>query len=159
MGQIPAHPSDAISAQGTYFGTLSDTPGSPIGDSDYGELAEVVTIGGPNRTSEEIDVTHLRSVGGYREFIRGFKDGGELPMELNYVPGSISQAAILAEFESGVVRSRRLFYPDGATSTFNAFVKGSAQSANTGAKLPLNVTFRVVGPIDFVPGGGSPAPA
>ncbi len=146
--------SNAISAQGTYFGT-----GDGASPEDFGELAEVVSIGGPNQTSEEIDVTHLRSMSGYREFIQSFKDSGELPLECNYVPGSLSQAAILAEFDTGTIKTRRIFYPDGATDTFSAYVKGITRGAVVGNKIPMNITFRLVGPVSMVGSGTSPAPA
>jgi hypothetical protein len=150
--------SSAISSAGTYFGTALDdaSPGSP---EDFGELAEVVSIGGPAETSEEIDVTHLRSPGRYREFIASFKDGGELPLELNFVPGSASQAALRDEFADQPVKRRRIFYPDGTTDTFNAFVKGRGKSASVGTKLTLNITMRIVGPVTTEDAVPSPQPA
>ena len=41
----------------------------------------LTSIGGIARSSETIDVTTLDSDGGYREFIPGFKSGGEVSLE------------------------------------------------------------------------------
>ncbi len=147
--------SGAISSANTYFGTALDDV-SPSSPDEWGELAEVVSIGGPAETSEELDVTHLRSPGRYREFIASYKDGGELPMELNFVPGSTSQAALLDEFDDQPTKRRRIFYPDGTTDTFHAYLKGRAKGASVGTKLSLNVTLRIVGPV--VPDYSSQSP-
>ncbi len=150
--------SGAISSAGTYFGTALDD-NSPASPEEFSELAEVVSMGGPTETSEEIDVTHLRSPGSYREFIPSYKDGGELPLELNFVPGSASQLALQAEFEETPqpTKRRRIFYPDGSTDTFHAYVKGRAHGASVGTKLTMNITLRIVGPVVVAPSSQSPA--
>jgi hypothetical protein len=149
--------SGAISSAGTYFGTALDDM-SPASPAEFSELAEVVSIGGPTETSAEIDVTHLRSPGNYREFIPSYKDGGDLPLELNFVPGSASQLALQAEFEgTQPTKRRRIFYPDGSTDTFHAYVKGRAHGASVGTKLTLHVTLRIVGPVVVEPSSQSPA--
>ncbi len=150
--------SGAISSANTYFGTALDDF-SPASPEEFSELAEVVSMGGPTETSEEIDVTHLRSPGSYREFISSYKDGGELPLELNFVPGSASQLALQAEFEDSPQPTlrRRIFYPDGSTDTFHAYVKGRAHGASVGTKLTLNITLRIVGPVVVAPSTQSPS--
>lgn len=49
-------------------------------------IANVTSIGGPERTRETIDVTAHDSPDGWMEFIGGLKDGGELTCEINYDP-------------------------------------------------------------------------
>jgi hypothetical protein len=137
--------SDAISAQNTYFSN-----GDGASPEVFTELAEVVSIGGPNETSEEIDVTHLRSTGGYREFIQSFKDGGEIPMELNMINANTTQQSLRTDFQAGTVRNRRITFPDGTTCTFSAFVKGIGAGAQVGSKLSSSVTMRVVGETTWV---------
>jgi hypothetical protein len=135
---------DATSTQGVYIGTSDG--GSP---ANYAELARVTNIGGPNETMDELDVTHLRSTGMYREFIPNFKDGGELPITMQFGAGSASQLALMAEFESTPppTQERRMFFPDGSTATFNAFVKARNSPVAVGGVLELNVTLRISGPV------------
>lgn len=64
--------SNAFSGVGTVFKRNATT------------LAEVNSISGPNKSRGTIDVTSLDSTGGYREFIGGFRDGGEVTLNMNY---------------------------------------------------------------------------
>lgn len=51
------------------------------------EVANVKSIAGPDgREAEEIDFTHLRSDGGYRELRQGFKDPGTITLNLHFDP-------------------------------------------------------------------------
>lgn len=139
--------SEATSAQGTYFST-----GDGASPEVFTELAEVVNIGGPNETADEIDVTHLRSTGGYREFIQSFKDGGELSLELNFVPGNATQQAMDADFASGATKNRKITYPDGSYHSFAGWVKARGNSStNVGSKLSRMYTVRIVGPVELTP--------
>ena len=136
---------EAMSAQGTYIATGDAS--SPEGFT--AEVAEVKNIGGPDEKADEIDVTHLRSPGGYREFIQSFKDGGELPLTMNFLPSDNTQdssSGLRADFQSGAIKNRRIFYPDGTTCTFASWVKGIGTGAQVGNALELNVTLRLVGP-------------
>lgn len=146
--------SNATSSQGVYFGTSDGA--SP---ETFEELAEVVSIGGPNESADEIDVTHQRSAGGYREFIQSFKDGGEFSMDLNFVGASISQQNIRSDFASGETKRRRIYYPDGSYSTFLAWVKGVGNTSSVGNKVAMTVNVRVSGPVVLTPASTSPAPA
>lgn len=147
--------SDAMSAQNTYIskGTLSSPP-------SYTEIAEVKSIGGPNESAEEIDVTHLRSSGGYREFLQSFKDGGELPLTLNFLPINPTQdgqTGLRADFASGTTYPWKITYPDGSYLTFDGWVKAIGQAGTeVGSPLELNVTIRVTGPVSLTEGEGSP---
>lgn len=137
--------SQARSAQGTYFSTGDGT--SP---EQFTELSEVVSIGGPDEQADEIDVTHLRSEGGYREFIQSFKDGGELPLVMNFIPSSTSQQALDADFTSGTTKNRRITYPDGSYHSFAGWVKRRAnEEIAVGNKLGRAYTIRIVGPVSF----------
>jgi len=47
-------------------------------------VAEINSISGFNKTRDIIDVTTLDSTGGYREKISGFRDGGEITLNMNF---------------------------------------------------------------------------
>ena len=68
--------STAVSGVGTLFRRWSG--------SAWVNIAEVNSISGPSMTRETIDVTSLDSVGGYREFIAGFRDAGNVQLAMNF---------------------------------------------------------------------------
>lgn len=136
--------SDAVSAAGTYLSRQSDS--SP---SEYIELAEVKSFGGPNQDSEEIDVTHLRSPGRRREYLQSFLDSGELPMNLNALLGNATHQQLQADYDSGDVVEYKLTFPDTSTATFDAYVKSIGVAAQVGNALEMNGTLRITGEITW----------
>ncbi len=135
---------EAESAQGTFIET-----GDGASPENFSELAEVSNIGGPNEKADEIDATHLRSPEGYKEFIPSFKDGGEIPLTLNYIAGSTTQSALRAEFNQTPppTKNRRITWPDGSTTSFAGWVKARGASAQVGSKISSMVTLRGVGAV------------
>lgn len=103
------------------------------------EVAELTSIGGLELSADTIDVTSLDSDGGYREFIGGFKDAGEVAISGFFNPGDEGQAAVYAAFESGETTACKIVFPAalGASWEFNAVVIGFS----TGAELEDAVSF------------------
>jgi hypothetical protein len=143
MLPVIAGGTDGMSSQGTYIQF-----GDSASPNTFTEVAEVSSIGGPNEDSEELDMTHLRSTGGYREFLQSFKDAGELALTMNFIPSNATQnsvAGVRSLYQSGAVRGWKINFPDGTTCTFDAYVKAIGQVATVGQKLELNVTLRITG--------------
>lgn len=132
--------SDAISAQGTYL-----TIGDGASPEQFTEIPECKTIPGPAGTSDELDATHLRSTGGYREYKQSFKDNDDMTLECNYVPGDPVQASLRADYLTGVVRHFVKHYPDNSTDAFSAYVKSASSPAAVGELISFTVTLRVTG--------------
>ncbi len=132
--------SDGISSQGTYL-----TIGNGASPEVFTEIPECTTIPGPAGTSDEIDFTHLRSVGGYREYKQSFKDNDDMTLECNYIPGDPVQANLRAAYLSGTVTNFVKHYPDNSTDAFSAYVKSASSPAAVGDKLKFTVTLRITG--------------
>ena len=64
--------SNAISSLGALL-KISNGASAPV----FAAIPELRSINGPSMTSEDIDVSHLGS-SGYRDFIAGFKEAGEI---------------------------------------------------------------------------------
>lgn len=129
--------SGAVSA----FGTKLKRAGTAI--------AEVVSISGPTLAADTIEVTSHDSTSGYREFIGGPKDGGEVTLEINYLPANATQknssGGVLYDFEAGTVTSYSLVMPDAATTTWTlpCVVTGFELGAPFDDKLGATVTLKV----------------
>lgn len=111
-------------------------------------ISEVTSIGGLELSSETIDVTTLDSDGGYRKFIGGFKDGGEVPIEGFFNPGDTTgQMAMYDAFESGVEQSFVILFPPelGASWVFKGVVTAFSTSAELEDAIPFSSTIKVSG--------------
>lgn len=137
---------EAFSAQQSYISV-----GDSASPNTYTEVAEVKNIGGPNEAAEEIDVTHLRSPGSYREFLQSFKDGGEIPIVANYIPTHSTHGSgsggVRGLFASGAVRGWRITLADGTLLYFDGWVKAIGTPVQVGNAVELNFTIRVSGAV------------
>jgi hypothetical protein len=138
--------SDAFSAQQSYISV-----GDAASPNTYTEIAEVKNIGGPNESSDEIQVTHLRSPSNYHEFLQSFKDGGEIPCVANYIPSNATHASgasgLRGLFASGENRGWKITLADGTLLYFDGYVKALGTPIQVGNAVELNFTIRVTGPV------------
>lgn len=117
------------------------------------EIAEVVEIGGPGMEIEVLDATHLRSPNFWREKIGGVKDGGEISLTVNYIPGDVSHDAstgLLSAFtgaKSAPIDAYTLVFPDddATTWTIPGFVSSFEPGAAFEDKLTAEITITVSG--------------
>lgn len=85
-------------------------------------VAEILGVTPPNATVETIDVTTHASAGGFREFIAGLADGGEMAIRVNWVPGSASDTLISAAIAARAAKAFSITVP---ASTGNRTFTGS----------------------------------
>lgn len=86
------------------------------------KIANLTSIGEIGVESEEIDTTDLDSVGGYKEFIAGSKDAGEVSISGN-IKDETNVEKMLALAESQSLEDWMVTYPSGAKWEFKAFIK------------------------------------
>ena len=107
-------------------------------------VGKLSSIGELSPDSEELDVTTLDATGGYREYIQGLRDAGELEIEGYHNAGDNGQAALRAAYASGDCGSFVITFPDNTTAAFSAFVKlqFSLKKSNSGfVKLFIIIHF------------------
>lgn len=110
--------SEATIGLGTAFQLRSGT--SPT--FTYTDIGEAVSINPPNPTRETVDVTHLKSPNGTREFKGTLRDGGEASVMFNFTPAAYAIASTL--FLEDDVQHFRVLYPEGDSDDFSAIVTG-----------------------------------
>ena len=98
-------------------------------------IASLTSIAGLELSADTIETTTLDSVGGYRTFVQGLKDAGEVSISgfFDYA----AHNAILADFNTGTSASYVITFPGGKNWTFDAVVTGFS----TGAELEDLVSF------------------
>ena len=111
------------------------------------DIPSLTSIGVVSVSADELDATTLDSASGYREFLAGFKDSGELTIT-GYHDGSAAQAGIRTAFGTGAVHATVITFPDSKTVTFNSFVKGfTIGSADVDGIVGFGATFRISGAV------------
>lgn len=108
-------------------------------------VAELSEIGGLELSADTIDVTALDSTGGYRNFIGGFKDAGEVSLSGFFNPGDLGQSALYTDFQSGVTDNFTILFPFGASWTFQGVVTGFKTSASLEDAISFEATVKVSG--------------
>jgi predicted secreted protein len=107
-------------------------------------IANVTSVKGPEIERETYDVTAHDSPNGWREFIGGLKDGGEVSVEVNYDPRS--HDPLVSDFDDPTPRNYKMLFPGTLGSwAFAAILSGFSQEAPVDDKLSAELTFKVSG--------------
>ncbi|AHK42211.1 putative major tail protein V [Ensifer adhaerens OV14] len=115
------------------------------------ELAEVFDITPPSDTVDVVDATHMQSPNRTREFISGLSDPGEASFEMNFVPGSASDAKIREIRTAGSRVKCRITFPNSVKWIFSGLVTGYEPAVPTDDKMTATVTFKVTGSYTSTP--------
>jgi predicted secreted protein len=134
-------PSNALAA----FGTKLNWDGA--------DVAEISNIGGPGESMDPIDVTSHDSPDAYREFVAGVKDGGEITLEGNLIPGDTAgQVAMYADFQAGSKKAWKLKFPAWVTSSHEypeidgyGFITAYAFNFPFEDKISFTATIKITG--------------
>lgn len=123
--------------------------------STWNEIPECRGIPVPEKTQEYPEVTSLDSTNGFREYIAGLKDPGELTFEALYTEAGMT----LIEGLDGVLAYVRCTFPlqpsqvsAGDVFSFRAFLTATPQAADVGAPVTMTVQCRVSGARTYTAG-------
>lgn len=131
----------ATRSQGT---TLKFTPAG----AQQVTVGRLTSVGEIQPDSEELDVTTLESTGGYREYIQGFRDSGEVEISGFHDAGDAGQKALRAAYNSGAAGAFQVDFPDGSKVEFSGFVKShTIGSAEVDGAIGFGATLRITGPV------------
>lgn len=115
-------------------------------------IANVTNVSGPEIERETYDVTAHDSEDGWREFIGGLKDGGEVSIEVNYDPRK--HDVLVADFEDTAPRNYKMVFPGGIGEwALKMLLTGFSQEAPVDDKLAAELTFKVSGKPAIADGG------
>ena len=136
--------SNAFSGVGAKF---QRGDGGSTSVENFTDIAEVNSISGPNMSRDTIDVTSLDSTGGYREFIAGFRDGGEVSLEMNFSLATYD--TMKDDFEDEETHNYRIVLPDTGATTFDfaGLVTSLGMAVPMDDKVTSSVTIKVSGQV------------
>jgi len=122
------------------FGTVLNWDGE--------DIAELTGISGPSMSAEVIDLTSHDSADSFREKVAGVRDGGEISIEGNFIPGDTAgQIAAIADFIAGSTKEVIITGPTAAgfTWTADAFISAFEPSHPFDDKLSFTATLTITG--------------
>lgn len=112
------------------------------------KVAGLTSIGGLDLSADTIDVTTLDSDGGYKEFIGGFKDAGEVSISgyFDLSTGS-GQKDLYDAFEAGDTKDFSIEFPAAmkAKWTFKGVVTGFKTDVSLEDPVNFEATIKVSG--------------
>jgi hypothetical protein len=112
-------------------------------------IGALTSIGEITPDSEELDATTLGSTGGYREFLQGFKDSGEVTLSGYYDKTDVGQQALITGYGTGTVSAVVITFPNSAGgASFQAYVKSfTLGSADVDGIVGFGATLRISGAV------------
>jgi len=126
-----------LSAYGTKF-CLGST-------STAQQIANLTGISGPSISVDTIDVTAHDSTGGYREFVAGLIDPGEITLEGNLVTAAAGNV-ILTELSARASTKATIIFPTGACwKSTSALVTAFETDAPHDGKIGFSATLKISG--------------
>lgn len=136
----------ATRAQGT---TLKFTPAN----GTQVTVGKLTSVGEIAPEAEEVDITTLESSGGYREYMQGFRDSGELEITGFHDADDVGQTALRTAFASGASGSFEVKFPDDTAVTFSGFIKShTIGSAEVDGAIGFGAVIRISGAVTVTEG-------
>lgn len=136
----------ATRAQGT---TLKFTPAN----GTQVTVGRLTSVGEIAPEAEEVDITTLESTGGYREYMQGFRDSGELEIAGFHDADDDGQVALRTAFAAGTNGSFEVKFPDDTAVTFSGFIKShTIGSAEVDGAIGFGAVIRISGAVTVTEG-------
>jgi len=97
-----------------------------------------------------LDASNMDSPDQFREYLVGFRDGGQIQLAGNWI-GTAGQSALKTDLDSGTKRAFTLAIGSSAVTTIsgNAFVEGLSIDVKHDALLSFSATLRITGKPTF----------
>lgn len=126
------------------------------------KVGEIIDIDGPGMSKDAIEVTASDGTAGdgYREFLPGWRDGGEVTISANWVPADSTHdgtTGLLSVFEGDDLQAFKIETPagsDGSDGTvvisFNGIVTDFSVSMPLEEQSQLDCTIKLTGAVTVV---------
>jgi len=127
--------------------------------SHWDAISEITSIKGPGMKRETIEVTSIDSVGGWKEFIAGFREAGTLQLSMNFSRGNLD--LFMEDFESDEEQSYEIVIPDTSVTTieFTGLVTELPLSISAKDAISNDVTIQITGKPVINNGANSGSPS
>ena len=112
-------------------------------------IGALTSIGEITPDSEELDATTLDSTDGYREFLQGFKDSGEVTLSGYYKKTDPGQQELITGYGNGEAKTVVIAFPESSGgASFSAYVKSyTLGAADVDGIVGFGATLRISGEV------------
>lgn len=110
-------------------------------------VAHCTSIGTPSVTTDMVECTALDSPGGFKEFMAGWKEGGEVTIEGYFDAADAGQQELQKVQDDGTKAAFQLVFPAtiGKTWAYNGYVTAFSQTVATADIIGFSATIKVDG--------------
>ena len=122
----------------------------------FARIPECKSVSVPSSEQDYIDVTSLDSPDGYREYIKGLKDMGEISLTVGYTAEGYTQQ-IADQNLNGAIYYRTTLAPQPDQTTgdvfeYRGFPRVAMSDGAVDGVLDMTVTIRTTGNLEYTPG-------
>jgi len=115
----------------------------------FSAIAEITELSGPKMERDAIEVTNHQSADGYKEFIAGMRDGGEVTIKANWLPNNATQdetTGLNSKFNLNTTQNWKIILPSSiATISFAGFLTAFEPDTPLTEQGVLDCTIKVTG--------------
>ena len=126
--------------------------------SDWVVISEITSIKGPGFKRDPIEVTNMDSIGGYKEYIAGFRDSGTISLSMNFSRDGFD--ALKADFETDELQNYEIVLGDAVKTSFEfqGMVTELPLTISAKEAVTLDVTIQISGVVTCNSGQESSSP-
>lgn len=126
------------------FGTLFKV-GNGAETEVFTTLGQQVEIPGFEISMDSVDATHMESTSGFREYIAGLGDAGEIPIVVHFVEDGTDVSSNFTQMKARTAKNYQLVFPGGAVFQCAGIVTNIAVSSPMDDKMTASFTFKMSG--------------
>ncbi len=116
------------------------TPGT------FDDVGSVASITPPQLSRDTVEVSSLDPGDGYKQYLVGLKDGGEVTVTVNFDTADAGQTALYSAYEDGESHNFKIVFPDASNWAFAGYITGYAPADVAPADvMQVEVTIRTSG--------------
>jgi len=126
--------------------------------SEWVVISEITSIKGPGFKRDPIEVTNMDSIGGYKEYIAGFRDSGTISLSMNFSRDGFD--ALKADFETDELQNYEIVLGDAVKTSFEfqGMVTELPLTISAKEAVTLDVTIQISGVVTCNSGQESSSP-
>ena len=125
-----------------------------LNGSVYDSIGRITSLSVPSLSTDIVETSAMDSANGFKEFIKGLKDWGEMSFTTNadiLTTGDTTNYydKVKAAAISDSAGTWKVTFPNGVNLVFSALTSGFTINANPGELITTDVTLKITGDITW----------